>query len=372
MSLNPNLPPSPSDRPVFPTRLKLVDNGSSAAGYGSHHFMAVSTCPRYAGLGELQRDLGEPRPPRRSFHYWVTGSLLDIGLSHYLIHRYGHSEYGVHAGTMRRDFPNGNELLFPRLNPGEHYDWRDAIDVLAEKTEFEEPMERGAWIPHCPKAKEIVQDVIGSGIMSSYRTLGVQMEHHKLISADEIPDEYRKLHPWLIQWAEEQQHEAADPGLYTIPYAARIDWVVEGDDGLVYFLDYKSSARRFDAKTAESYRLSFQMVGHYILGRHVYGERFGGVGLVCIQKDKPKTKDRQMEISLLNEPVKAVQSFASDLFYWEGVKRHMRASGVPPELWPRASNTGACAGKYQICPHLARHCDGEILDIEFDIGGEED
>lgn len=93
--------------------------------------------------------------------------------------------------------------------------------------------------------------------------------------------------PLVREYAERHQHERLGileverereiqfgPYLYT----ARIDLEVEAADGRVWWYDHKIVAK-VEAKTWERYALSGQFLGQTLLGRKVWGERFGGIRL---------------------------------------------------------------------------------------------
>ena len=127
------------------------------------------------------------------------------------------------------------------------------------------------------------------------------------------------------------------------PYTQRVDLTVT-HRGKVYFVDHKTTFR-LSGTTAQRYNLSGQMLGYSVIGKKMYGERWGGVILNLIGWDGGFKR-----VPVEDAPG-AEASFRATVLWANKIRRMFE--GQPAADWPAAFHEHACMTQYGPCAHRA-------------------
>jgi hypothetical protein len=217
----------------------------------------------------------------------VKGSLVHLGLAQ-------------HYSRMRETQQGGD--------PDRFYGPAEAIDLMAE-------VRGGAWAEHAALAKAVTE-----AYLVRWRN-----ERFKIVAVEELL-------------------EAQIEGYR---FTGRMDLVVEDSAGKIWIIDHKTTGR-LQAKQRKFYSMSGQILGYQTLGRHHFGDRFGGMRLNMLQHGgefKFERFDVEAAPKLLAKWPSAVKDAE------EGIQK-LLDEGRPEDQWPIAPSELVCFHRYGPCNYV--------------------
>jgi hypothetical protein len=286
----------------------LLDTGPSER--GAHRIMTAGKCLRqYAYDVQAHADPAKKEPKNPAF---MVGTMLHLMLAH---------RYAIKAFRDGADTLDAADRVLTRDDAGR------ILSPLLALSEFVERDTSG-------QADQFVD-----GVMAAYAAYDVKYGAESKWEVIGVERQYRVNLPGV----------PAEISLYT----QRADLVVrDRSTGLVYFVDHKK-AYEISAKTAAQYTLHGQFLGYAKLGRHFYGDKFGGVTLNRIRVAPP-----QFSRTPIDPAPRAVASYVANVVAIEKMIQHCITTHGPAELtaeaWPAAFSEEVCYGKYGKCKYFER------------------
>ena len=168
----------------------------------------------------------------------------------------------------------------------------------------------------------------------------------KLPIAESMYHAYRQRYPFEAFRVIGVEH-LAEVYFGSARYTARLDRVVE-ERGKVYIHDTKTTAR-LEPGAIRKFTLHGQFFGHHYLGRHLYGDAFGGVVIDIVGEDGQCQRRSVEPAPFMMRKFPGVIERASDR-----IDATKQMCGVDPEMWAASANPDeqTCFGKYGQCSCL--------------------
>jgi hypothetical protein len=284
---------------------KLINPGPSTRGW--HHLQDVLVCPERYRLRHTAQPW-EEEPDKAPF---VKGELVHTGLAHLYVRK-------MLADKFHRD----------PVDPATYYNSHEAIAVMAIKKAAERS---DMWHEYAPLAQEALKHYREEWMPDDqWEVLYVEKELKAKVS-----DEVRVFSS--AGW-----HMSSRTYLYT----QRADLIVrDRDTDKVWIIDHKTTYR-ISPKTVRRYTLSGQFLGYSMLGRAMWGKKFGGVKLNMVQLtngfqfSRPRLEPAPATDGRLKNTIIHGERLIADL-------KEQHGMGHP---WPQMFAADTCWGSYGPCP----------------------
>lgn len=277
----------------------LLDAGPSEA--GAHRLESWRICKRkFARKYEAAERRGEIAQHGESTKdYLIIGSLVHLGRAHWY--------------AKVRAWQRGED-------PEVFHEPARAVELLAE-------MKGGTWASYVPLSLDIVKRSIDfyAEDAKRYRILFVEDQLRAMVGGDDP-----RVNAVL----------GAEGFLYT----QRIDLAYEDGNSMVWIVDHKGTGR-LSGREGTTYSLDGQMIGYRVLGKKLWGDRFGGV-LAMLFERKVGGKFGRFSVPIAPQ---AVRDFKEMITLNELEIRQWRSTGTRPEQYPPAMSGQICSGKYGVC-----------------------
>lgn len=181
-----------------------------------------------------------------------------------------------------------------------------------------------AWVAHLDEAVTGIQAYVDQTAGARLDVVFIETE--------------MKLRVHVARWLADQ------PFLYT----QRGDWGSRDQARRVRLHDVKF-IQRYRTTTMNRYKLSGQMIGYYIFGKRLWGEKFAGVVIEFVELSSGRVISKVWPFA-----PNAINRYMTDLGYWERNRREldglMTAGQLEPHEFPGSWSEHACNGPYGLCP----------------------
>jgi len=304
--------------------LILLDAGPSGQGWSTSE--AQLTCPQLAAYNkhpELRDHPDVVYARMADREALVKGSLVHVGTAHH------------YTAVMYRQNGWGNST--PGVAPiSSYYGPVEAVAAAAENRERElvetfgdrNPY-AGSWRKHVTLCQDALLAYMAFWANERMRILAV--EHRVEVPISGI---------------------AFDGTEVSTVHSARIDLIAE-EAGRAYMIDSKSfSALWADKRKRAGFALSGQFMGHNLIGRHLYGDQYGGVRINMIGLN-PKSKPAERFVRFEPAPAPfANYEFEQQIIDRRALMSALARSGRNPWRYPKAlSETDGCMSRYGACSY---------------------
>jgi hypothetical protein len=284
----------------------LMNAGSSGRGW-SYRERQLS-CTQYHALEhhpELKEHPDVVRAKMADRQPLIKGSLVHVGAAHHYTH-----VQGLQGGWDTSQ-------------------WHLAADAIHLAAEAEEERLAGtSWEGSWRRHTKLAQDAIAAYAQHYYN------EHLTILAVEhrvELPVEGESFLGTQV----------------ATTHSARIDLIVQSADGRVWFWDHKTTYK-VDARKKRGFGLAGQIIGHHMLGRHLYGDNFGGVRMNMIGMRPGAMRFQRFA----PEPAPfALGELRQQIIDRQALINALMASGRDPWRWPKAlGEQGPCEDRYGPCP----------------------
>lgn len=134
--------------------------------------------------------------------------------------------------------------------------------------------------------------------------------------------------------------------LYGFPHTRSVDLMVSERDGKIYWYDHKFVGR-LTKWTLNRYALDGQFLDYQIMGRHLYGERWGGAKINIVVW--PKNGTVELHRDLIGAAPQAVAARLENVRRVRDQIGFLEGMGVDPWKYPKRLNESVCQGPFGAC-----------------------